>query len=103
MGRLGGLRCSLARPAGGSPCPETRATIPGSALCELCGGAYRPVVDFPLGTDVIIVVASRAFAAYYALQCVVALRTSDRLGARIAYGALAILLLVITLLAKTAK
>ena len=50
-----------------------------------------------------IIVASRACAAYYALQYVVALRTSDRLPARIGYGALAIVLLVITLFAKTAK
>jgi hypothetical protein len=66
-------------------------------------GLVAAALAATLGTNVIIVVASRAFAAYYALQCVVALRTSDRLGARIAYGALAIVLLVITLLAKTAK
>jgi hypothetical protein len=66
-------------------------------------GSVAAVLAATLGTDVIIVVASRAFAAYYALQCVVVLRTSDRLRARIGYGALAIVLLVITLLAKTAK
>jgi hypothetical protein len=56
-----------------------------------------------LGTDVIIVVALRAFAAYCARQCVVPLRTSDHLRARVGYGALAIGLLVITLLNETAK
>jgi hypothetical protein len=66
-------------------------------------GSVAAALAATLGTDVIIVVASRAFAAYYALQCVVALRTSDRLRARIGYGALAIVLLTITLLAKTAK
>jgi len=35
-----------------------------------------------LGVSVIIAVASRALAAYYALQCIAALRTSDRGWAR---------------------
>jgi hypothetical protein len=52
---------------------------------------------------VIIVVASRAFAAYYALQCISALRTSDQLRARVGYGALSIVLLAIAALAEPAQ
>jgi hypothetical protein len=48
-------------------------------------------------------VASRAFAAYYALQCTVALRTSNRLWTRVAYGILALLMVAITLLALPAQ
>lgn len=55
-----------------------------------------------LGTAVIVVVASRAFAAYYALQCVVALRTSEARPAKVGYGLLGLALLAITLLAKPA-
>ena len=50
-----------------------------------------------------MVVASRAFAAYYALQCTVALRTSNRGWVRIGYGLLALVMLAITLLAKPAR
>jgi hypothetical protein len=56
-----------------------------------------------LSTSVIVVVASRAFAFYYALQCVVALRTSDRALARLGYGALGVLMLAITLFATPAQ
>ena len=65
-------------------------------------GAASGVLAATLATSVIIVVASRAFAAYYALQCVSALRTSDQLRARVGYGALAIVLLAIAALAKPA-
>ncbi len=47
-------------------------------------------------------VASRAFAAYYALQCLVAVRTSDARAAKLGYGALGIVMLLVTLLAKPA-
>ena len=50
----------------------------------------------------IIAVASRAFAAYYSLQCVVALKTSDRALAKLGFGLLALVLAAITLLAKPA-
>lgn len=66
-------------------------------------GSVAAALAATLGTDVIIVVALRAFAAYCARQCVVPLRTSDHLRARVGYGALAIGLLVITLLNETAK
>jgi len=48
----------------------------------------------------IVTLASRAFAAYYAIQCVVALRSSDSTPARIGFGFLAVVMLLITLLAK---
>ncbi len=66
-------------------------------------GAVSAVLTATLATNVIIVVASRAFAAYYALQCVSAFRTSDRLLARVGYGALAIVMLAIASLAKPAE
>ena len=53
-------------------------------------------------TFTIIAIASRAFAAYYALQCVVALRTSEGVAAKLGFGALAAILAAITLLAKPA-
>lgn len=68
----------------------------------LVGGAAA-VIAGTLGTYVIIMVASRAFAAYYALQCTVALRTSNRALTRVAYGILALLMLAITLLALPAQ
>jgi hypothetical protein len=51
---------------------------------------------------VIIVVAARAFAVYDALQCAVALRTSNRGRIHVGYGVLAILKVAITLLAEPA-
>ncbi|HMD52839.1 MAG TPA: hypothetical protein VKG62_08995, partial [Solirubrobacteraceae bacterium] len=66
-------------------------------------GAVSAVLTATLATNVIIVVASRAFAAYYALQCVSALRTSDRRRARVGYGALSIVMLAIAALAKPAE
>ncbi len=77
------------------------AAAPATAI-PLVGGAAAFVAR-TLGTFVIIVIASRAFAAYYALQCVVALRTSSRRSTRDAYGALAFLMVAITLLARPAQ
>lgn len=65
-------------------------------------GAVAALLAATLGTAVIIVVASRAFAAYYALQCLVAVRTSTGRGARLGYGALGVVMLLVTLLAKPA-
>jgi hypothetical protein len=66
-------------------------------------GAVSTILAATLATSVIIVVASRAFAAYYALQCISALRTSDQLRARVGYGALSIVLLAIAALAEPAQ
>ena len=70
----------------------------GYMLVGLVAGALAAT----LATSTIIVVASRAFAAYYALQCVVAIRTSESSWQRIGYGALAVVMLAITLLAEPA-
>ncbi len=65
-------------------------------------GLVAAALAATLATSTIIVVASRAFAAYYALQCVVAMRTSGSPWQRIGYGALAVVMLAITLLAEPA-
>jgi hypothetical protein len=66
-------------------------------------GAAAAVLAATLTTSTIIVVASRAFAAYYALQCTVALRTSDQARTRVGYGILALVMVAITLLAQPAQ
>lgn len=53
-----------------------------------------------VSTFAIIALASRAFAAYYALQCLIALRTSESIRAKIGFGFLAVVLAAITLLAR---
>jgi len=78
------------------------APLRGRRRYLLVGGAAA-VLAGTLGTSVIIVVASRAFAAYYALQCTVALRTSNRGWTRFGYGVLALLMVAITLLARPAQ
>jgi hypothetical protein len=66
------------------------------------GWGAAAVLAGTLGTSVIIVVAARAFAVYDALQCAVALRTSNRGRIHVGYGVLAILKVAITLLAEPA-
>ncbi len=75
--------------------------VQGKAAYLVVGGVAA-LLAATLGTSIIIVVASRAFAAYYALQCLVAVRTSSGRGARLGYGALGIVMLLVTLLAKPA-
>lgn len=67
----------------------------------LCGAAAILLV-WTIPTLTLVVIASRAFAAYYSLQCVVALRTSEGIWRKLGFGALALVLLAITLLAKPA-
>ncbi len=74
----------------------------GGAKAYLLSGAGAAVLIWTVPTFTLIAVASRAFAAYYALQCVVALRTANGAAARIGFGALAILMLAVTLLARPA-
>lgn len=78
------------------------APLRGRRRYLLVGGAAA-VLAGTLGTSVIIVVASRAFAAYYALQCTVALPTSKQAQTRVGYGVLALLMVAITLLAQPAQ
>ena len=68
----------------------------------IASGAAALVMIWTIRIFPLIAVASRAFAAYYALQCVVALRTSQRTAVKLAYGTLAIALAAITLFARPA-
>ncbi len=65
-------------------------------------GIGAGVLIWTVPTFSLIAIASRAFAAYYALQCVVASRTS-RGPARVGFGALALVLVAVTLLARPAE
>jgi hypothetical protein len=78
------------------------APLQGRRRYLVVGGAAA-VLAATLGTSEIIVIASRAFAAYYALQCVVALRTSGRFWPRMGYGAVALVMVAITVLARPAQ
>ena len=53
-------------------------------------------------TFTIVAVASRAFAAYYAIQAVLAMRTSTGRTRKVGYGALAVVLAAVTLFAQSA-
>ena len=48
----------------------------------------------------IVALASRAFAAYYCLQCVLAVRTASSVRGRVGFGALAAVMALITLFAE---
>jgi hypothetical protein len=63
-------------------------------------GAVAVALIWTVPTLTIVAVASRAFAAYYCLQCVVALRSTPSIPARVGYGALAAVLAAIALLAQ---
>ena len=65
-------------------------------------GAAAILLVWTIPTFTIIAVASRAFAAYYSLQCVIALRTSQGHLAKLGFGLLALVLAAITLLARPA-
>lgn len=65
-------------------------------------GIAAIVLAATVPTYTIVAVASRAFAAYYALQAVIALRTSRRRPAKIGFGLIAILMIAITAFAAPA-
>lgn len=69
----------------------------------LISGAAAIVIAAFVPTLTIVAIASRAFAAYYALQSLIALRTSDDIGKKIGFGALAAVLLLVTLFALPAS
>lgn len=73
----------------------------GSTPFLLSGGAAI-LLAATTPTFTIVAVASRAFAAYYAIQAVLAVRTSDRRASKAAYGALAVVLAAVTLFAQSA-
>ena len=66
----------------------------------LISGVAAVILCLTVDTFVIIAVASRAFAAYYCLQAIIAVRTSEGALRRSGYAALAVLLAAITLLAQ---
>ena len=68
----------------------------------LLSGVAAIILCWTVDTLVIIAIASRAFAAYYCIQAVIAMRTTDALVKRLGYGVLALVLLAITLLAQPA-
>ena len=68
----------------------------------LASGIAAIVLAATVPTYTIVAVAFRAFAAYYALQAVLALRTSPGIGPKLAYGTLAVLMAAITVLAEPA-
>lgn len=84
-GNLGGLRESL-----------------GGSRAYLLSGIAAIILLWTVGTFAIIAIASRAFAAYYSLQAVIALRTSEGLLRKIGYGVLALVLALIALFAEPA-
>ena len=68
----------------------------------LVSGVAAIILAATVPTFTIVAIASRAFAAYYALQAIVALRTSRGVGRKLGYGALAAVMVAITVLAKPA-
>ena len=68
----------------------------------IVSGVAALIMVWSISTFTLIVVASRAFALYYALQCVVALRTASGLPRKLGYGALAVVLAAVTLFAEPA-
>ncbi len=69
----------------------------------LASGTAAVVLAATVPTYTIVAIASRAFAAYYALQAVLALRTSHGISRKLAYGTLAVLMAAITVLAEPAS
>ena len=69
----------------------------------LASGMAAIILAATVPTYTIVAVASRAFAAYYALQAVLALRTSHGPSRKLAYGALAVLMTAIAVLAQPAS
>lgn len=74
----------------------------GGARAYLLSGVAAVVLLWTTGTFTIIAIASRAFAAYYALQAAIAMRTCEGIPRKVGYGLLALLLSLITLFAEPA-
>ena len=66
----------------------------------LVSGAAASAIAATIETFSLIAIASRAFAAYYALQAIIALRTVEDAPRRLGYAALAALMVAIALLAE---
>ena len=68
----------------------------------LVSGGAAILLAATAGTFTIVAIASRAFAAYYAIQAILAMRTSRGPARKTGYGALAVLLAAVTLFAQSA-
>ncbi len=66
-------------------------------------GVAAFVLIWTVPTLTIVAIASRAFAAYYCVQCLIAMRTCDRRAPRLGYASLAALMAAIALLALPAS
>lgn len=66
----------------------------------LVSGAAAIALAATVPTFTIVAVASRAFAAYYGLQAVLALRTTEGMARKVGFGLLAALMFAITALAQ---
>ncbi|MEO5834975.1 MAG: hypothetical protein ABJA16_07610 [Nakamurella sp.] len=69
----------------------------------LISGAAAIALAAAVPTLTIVAVASRAFAAYYALQAGIAMHTSNGLPRKIGFGTLALLMIVVTVFAQAAS
>lgn len=74
----------------------------GQRTAYLASGAVAVLLAATVPTFTIVAVASRAFALYYAMQAIVALRTCEGTARKAGYAALAVLMLAITVLAVPA-
>jgi hypothetical protein len=69
----------------------------------LISGVAAVAIVLTLPTLVIVATASRAFAAYYALEAVIAFRSSRGVMRKIGFGAMAVLMLAVTVFAVPAN
>jgi hypothetical protein len=69
----------------------------------LISGAAVIVIAAFVPELTIVAIASRAFAAYYAIQAVIALRTTTGLARKVGFGVLAALMLAVTIFAQPAS
>lgn len=70
------------------------------ARAYVASGVAAIAMIWTIPTFTIVVLASRAFAAYYCLQCVLAVRTASSVRGRVGFGALAAVMALITLFAE---
>jgi hypothetical protein len=69
----------------------------------LISGAAAIGLAAAVPTLTIVAIASRAFAAYYALQAVIAMRTSTGLPRKTGFGILALAMTAVTIFARAAS
>lgn len=79
---------------------EQAPKVFGGRRAYLLTGAAGAAMIWTIPTLTIVVIASRAFAAYYCVQCIVAMRTSPAAARRVGYGGLALMMAAVALLAE---